>query len=425
MLNLTPASISFFTQFILALVISVFLVIRLRSHRSPQQVSLTLFFCLTTLFIGLMFLDVSLSPYPRLIFAVYAENTVLALLLVFLIQFAYHFPQRYPQYKKEVTISLILSLGYFLWEAGYMIYRYVMLLGQGTVLYRPIFPTYVMAIVMVIPPFAFIRQCIAADTRPVSWWQKFWKPQGKKARGTRAFVWVFSIVFWLGFTNVLLGIGLPHSVYYTSMSIGVLIALWLFASNYINFIPNGVSVQLKFLVLTLTIFLAILGSAGWFIAPAYIGTFQPDLCDHQTLRFLPNDSGGYDVAETSFVFEEILGDKLTIAHKYEHNNFEVDFDFPFFGQEYHQIYVSSYGVIALGEPFWEPNMQARSATFPAIIPLMTDLNPNPQEGEGGGLYALLDEDAERLVVTWHELPSFYYPESKFTFQVVLYREGRF
>ena len=81
----------------------------------------------------------------------------------------------------------------------------------------------------------------------------------------------------------------------------------------------------------------------------------------------------------------------------------------------------------MGEPFWEPNMQTCCANFPAIFPLMIDLNPNPDllMAEGSGLYARLDAQAERLVVTWNHLPAFYQPEALFTFQAILYRDGVF
>jgi len=137
LLYLTPASISFLTQFILSLAITLFLALRLR-NRNMQLVLLTCFFAAATAFIGLMFLDAALWPFPRLL-AVYAENTVLALMLVLLLQFAYRFPQQYPQHKWEARAGLVVSLVYFLWEAGFMVYRYISLLGQGTVYFRPFF----------------------------------------------------------------------------------------------------------------------------------------------------------------------------------------------------------------------------------------------------------------------------------------------
>jgi signal transduction histidine kinase/DNA-binding NarL/FixJ family response regulator len=422
-LYLTPASISYLTQFILSLAITLFLAQRLR-NRNTQLVLLTYFFAGVTVFIGLMFLDAALLPFSRLL-AVYAQNSVLALVLVFLLLFAYRFPRQIPRYKWESYAALTVSLAYFLWEAGFMVYRYVALLGQGMVYYRPHMAAYLMGLVMLLPPLAFIRQTVAVDPRPVGWWRKLWKPEGKEAQGARAFVAIFGIIFLLGVTNVVLIFGLPHYIYNAALSMGVLMALWLFATTYINFIPGGVSVQTKLSVLTLTLFLALLGSAGWFIASPYIKTFQPNLADQQTLRFTPYAADGYTVEETAFAFESELGERLTIPHRHEWNNYKIDFDFSFYGQRYREIYVSSYGVIAMGQPFWEPNMQAQFAGFPAIFPLLIDLNPNPQGAEDSGVYARLDAPAERLIITWNQLPAYYQPQAKFTFQVILYQNGVF
>ncbi len=423
---LTPASISFLTQFILSLTISVFLIRRLWKQRTLQLALLTGFFTLATTFIGLMFLDAAFSPYLRLL-VVYAENTILALGLVFLIQFAYRFPQQYPQRKWESYAALLVSLAYFTWEGGYMVYRYVSLFGQETVYFRPYFAAYSMAFVLLLAPIAFLRQSIAADARstnarPVSWVRKLWKPEGKGARGARGFVVVFGILFVLGVSNVLLIFRLPHTIYNAAMSIGILAALWLFATNYINFIPGGVSVQVKLSVLTLTFFLALLGSVGWLIAPPYIATFQPNLTDHQTLRFTPNAAGSYAVTEIDFQFEENLGEKIHLGITEETRSQKIEFTFPFFGRSYTDIYLVGCGVVTFGEPFWHPNMQAVSANIPMILPLLIDLDPDPATGDGGVYFRT---EPERLILTWNRVPALYQREALFTFQAVLYSDGVF
>ncbi|MBP7962919.1 MAG: response regulator [Caldilineaceae bacterium] len=426
-LFLTPASISYLTQFILAQAISLFLIGRLWKRRTRQLGLLTGFFALATLFIGLMLLDAAFSPYHRLL-AVYAENTVLALALVFLIQFAYGFPQPYPQHKWETYAALVASLGYFLWEAGYMIYRYVLLLGPGTVVFRPNLAAYSMALILALAPVAFVRQSMAADGRSVSWLRKLWKPQGNAARGARAFVLVFGILFVLGLFNVFLIFTLPHTVYNAAMSLGVLTALWLFATNYINFVPGGVSVQAKLSILTLTLFLALLGSVGWLIAPSYIVTFDPDLTDGQTVRFTPNAAGGYDVEVAPFHFEAELGEIVQVSFLDAERNYPVEFAFPFFGKIYTDLFVSNAGVITFGEPYWPPNMQAATARTPALFPLLIELDTRPKPGDGR---VYVRETPDRLIVTWYHVPGLYQPqalnrpEAIYTFQAVLYINGTF
>ena len=231
---LTPASISYLTQFILSLSITIFLIRHLQ-RRNTQLILATAFFVGATAFIGLMFLDVTLLPFPRLL-AVYAENSVLALALVLILQFAYRFPRFYARHKCEAHASLIVSLAYFLWEAQYMVYRYVSLLQWETVEYRPPEATYANALVLLWMTTAFLRQTIAADPRSVNGLIKLWKPQGKEARGARSFVLIFAILFMLGVINLFREYRLPTIFYNVSLSIGILVALWLFVTNYINWV---------------------------------------------------------------------------------------------------------------------------------------------------------------------------------------------
>lgn len=421
-LYLTPASVSFLTQFSLALAITAFLVLRLRSARTIPLALLTAFFALVTIFIGLLFLDAAFAPHHRLL-TVYAQNTVLALALVALIQFAYRFPEQYPQHKWEARAALVISLAYFLWEARFMISRYTALFGRGEVFYRPEFASYSMAFVLLLAPIAFLRQCVAADPRPVSWLRKLWNPEGKGAQGARAFVLVFGILFVLGLFNVSLIFALPHTIYNAVMSVGILVALWSFATNYINFIPGGVNVAARLSILTLTLFLALLGTVGWLVAQPYITLFGPNLQDHQTLRFTPNAAGGYNVAEVDFHFEPALGEVTTLTSQDRDRNHRVEFAFPFYGTTYSAIYISARGAIGVGEPFWLPNLQAATATAPAIFPLVIELDPGPFRGSGGGVY--VRKEADRLIITWNRLPAVYQSDTLYTFQAILYANGVF
>ena len=203
-LYLTPASIGYLAQFILSLAITIYLVRRLISHknRNTQAELLGGFFAVVTLFAGLLFLDAASLPTPRL-YIVYMENTVLGIVLVLLLQFAYRFPTLYPRRKWEAIFVLGLSLLYLFYEAQYAVYRYSLLLGQGDVDYRLPQADYALAILFVWVPVAFLRQAIVADERPIHWLHKLWKPQGLGAHGARLFALIFIPLFALSIINIL------------------------------------------------------------------------------------------------------------------------------------------------------------------------------------------------------------------------------
>ncbi len=411
-LFLTPAAISYLTQFILSLAITLFLLNRLRSQRSRALLFLTAFFAPITVFIGLLIFNASLLPYPRLL-TVYAENVFLGLALVGLNVFAYHFPERYPLRKWEMRIVLALSLAYFFWEVGFMFFRYTSLLRDGNVFVRPALVAYSIPIIILFAPLALLRQALAADSRPLPWWRKLWQPEGKSARGARNFALVLLIPLGLGVINALVFFGLSLMVIHTVVSIGILIMLWLIANTYINFIPGSVNVAARLSILMLTLFLALIGTVGHLIAPAYLVTFQPDLRDHQTLRFTPNASGSYDVSEADFNFERALGEK---------GSSQVAFTFPFYGEIYAQIHLSQSGAIGLGQPPNLNNLQAPFIRIPSIFPLMFNLIPDPAEADSG-LY--IRREPERLIITWNRLLALAQPEARYTFQTILYADGTF
>jgi signal transduction histidine kinase/DNA-binding NarL/FixJ family response regulator len=418
---LTPASIGYQTQFILSLAITVYLVRRLLllKTRNAQTALLTGFFVGITLFIGLLFLDAVALPTQRLYF-VYLENTALAGALVFLLQFAYRFPTSYPSRKWDSFSALALSLLYFLYETQYAVYRFSLLLGQGVVDYRPSQADYALAILFVWVPLAFLRQTIAADERPLRWWRKLWKPQGLGARGARLFALIFIPLFVLTLINILRAFSfISTTTYNAALSLGILIALWLFASAYLNYLPENTSFLGKLSGISLTSLLAVLGLVGWAVTPAHIAAYEPALIDHQTLHYMPNSQGGYDVAEIPFRFETDLGEKLSVTSRGDDRNQLVEFGFPFYGQTYNEISVTSVGVLSMGKFLYHPNLQNDYGHFPAIFPLLIDLEP----AQGGGVYARVE--ADRLVVTWDHVPALYRPDAIFTFQAVLYRDGSF
>ena len=418
---LTPASIGYLTQFILSLVITLYLIYRFGRNktRSTQTLLLTGFFCAITLFIGLLFGDTALLPTLRL-YAVYLENTILGIALVLLIQFAYRFPTLFLHRKWESYTALGVSLLYTLYEAQYAAYRFSLLLGTGTVDYRPPQADYALVAVFIWVPIAFLRQTISADKRHINWLRKLWKPQGINAQGARAFALIYTALSALSIVDILRGtLAISTTTYNIFLSLGILTALFLFAAAYLNYLPENTSFLIKLSGITLVLLLFVLGIIGWVVTPTHVRAYQPRLTDHQTLRFTPNASGGYDVAEIPFAFETDLGDKLSVTSHGEGRNQLVNFDFPFHGKMYHEIYVTSVGLLSMGQKLYHPNLQNEYGTFSGIFPLLIDLEP----ASGEGVFAHIEQ--ERLIVTWDHLESLYNEDAIFTFQAVLYADGSF
>ncbi len=409
---LTPASITYLTVFILALAITLFLLNRLRSQRSASLLLLTGFFVPMTVFTGLLIFNASFLPFPRLL-TVYSENAALGLALASLNAFAYNFPQRYPQHKWERRVVLALSLSYFFWEVGFMVFRYTSLLGQGNVFTRPPLVAYSIPIIILFAPVAFLRQTLAADPRRVSWWRKLWQPEGKEAKGARNFALILILPVLLGIVNALVFFGVSLMVIHAIVSSGILLMFWLLANNYINFIPGSVDVASRLSILTLTLFLALLGMLGLLVAPPYVASYQPTLPDHQTLRFTPNGNGGYEVSEADFHFESALGEK---------DSSPVKFTFPFYGETYTEIHTSNVGALGLGQPAPSNNLQSAFISSPGIFPLLISLESNPADSDSG-LY--VRRESERLIITWNRMLSSSQPETSYTLQAILYADGTF
>jgi DNA-binding NarL/FixJ family response regulator/signal transduction histidine kinase len=420
-LYFTPASIGFLTQIILAFLISIYLYVIFQKGKNwnAQTILLVAFFISIALFVGLLFLDAAFLPAPRL-YAVYLENTVLAIALTFLLQFAYRFPNQFASRKIESHLALGLSLVYLIHEAQIAFYRYSELLTHGVVNYRSPEDDWMLACVLLWIPIVFIRQSLSADSRPIFWPFKLWNPQGDGARRAREFTLIYILTFGLGYINILRTLSSVSTAFYNiSLSIGILIAMWLFASRYIMVVPGGASVLAKVSVITLTLFLAMIGTVGWIITPEHVNAYHPILTDHQTLRFTPNSSGGYTVVPVDFYFETPTGEKLPALASDGSKNHKIEFTFPFYQKSHAEIYVVNTGIISMGEPVWQPNLQACCIQFPAIFPLMLNLDPT----QGGGVF--VRREAERLIITWDHLPATYNHQQVFTFQASLYRDGVF
>ena len=282
---LTPASISYLVQSILALVITGYLFNRLRqiaaSGLQAQAGLLAGFFAAINLFSILMFFETSLLPAAAL-YALYPQIAVLAACLVFLLQFTYRFPVFFPERRREARLVLVLSLGYALFETIVAVYRYI-LLSNGQVVPRPGYADYPMVAFTLWVLVMFLRQSAAVSRQAdpdgaAPAWRYVWRPQGRRARLALILALVYLIPFALSLVNILRTFYLVSAVFYNiSLSLGIPLSLAAFIIVYLDHLTETTTFVVRLVIVTLAMLLAVLSTVGWVIAPIYAEQYRPHL----------------------------------------------------------------------------------------------------------------------------------------------------
>ncbi len=407
----TPASVGYLNQFLLSLLITIYLgmrhSLRKRDPSQRQDQLLLAFFFWVTVFSLLLFLEASFLPAERFII-ICLQNTVLGFVLVALSQFVYHFPTVVEKQRLERQIVFWVTILYALTEAGVAIWR-LNLLRDGRVIFRDPLLDFPIALEFLWVIFVFIRSSIRNWNRPV----------------IRQFAWIFLIPLWLAFLNILRSYyAISTPFYHINMSVGILFTIFLSALAYLAAQPEKTSFITKLSGTVLTSVLVVFGTIAWLVAPAYARQYIPSIPDHRTIRFTPNEIGGYDVQEIPFQFEEQVGENLQLFDEIEgadRSIHETNFDFPFLGKNYARVFISNDGMLSMGSRAVWRDYQYHFTNIPMILPLLVDLAPKTESNNG----VFLRRETDRLIVTYLEVPAYNRPEERYTFQVILFSDGSF
>lgn len=406
-LYLTPSSISYLSLLILTSIITTYLVSRAFGREkkfSLGQDGPLLMICISMCLLSLLFfLEYSLPPSERLI-AFNLENTVVAILLAALIQFAYHFPVVNSKQMVERRIILFLFYLYILveWIEAVKIFS---LLRQDIVAARADYLQVVM-----IAEFSWV--VIVFARRAIQNWE---------FPAVRNFTLILLIPLALAFlTNVSNTYAAITLLFPILFSIGILFTVFLFSLNYLSAQPERTSFIVKISGAVLTSVLAVFGVISWLVTPAYAERYTTSVVnlDHRTLHFSPDGNGGYVVSEIPFHWNEDLGQLVDLSTYWTR---DFDFEFPFFGKPYQKLTISHYGAIGMRSDFMWFWFQNHFTEIPALFPLLVDLDEHrhPQ----GGVYLL--QESGRAIVTWYNMPSHVHPEQHYTFQATLFTDGSF
>lgn len=425
---LTPASVGFLSLAILSAITTAYLLYISAKVLTGNNRNTTLLLAGTmaflTLTIVLLFMEETFF-YKWNIVALYFESLSLSIMLVFILQFAYHYPIYNKRIERESQIVLAVSILYSGLEIGIVVWRF-QLFSTGFVSYRPEYADYPLALGLLWLTIIFIRQTVNESSKHTnaSYLAHLLRPQGRSARATRSFLLLFIIGLLLGVFNIFAGIlqisvGLNNGIVF----IGLMLIIYFFTSLYINYFPETVSINLRLIGVSLSTNLVILGITAWVLFPATLNDdiYPETLISKQTFHYSPNTNQGYTVSHSEFRFQEETG---TALHQ-NINEINLPFEFPFYGHPYSKIYLASYGVASFGGPVDIASLQYNYGPIPAIFALYYQINHNVSTNpllDGGFTYNI---DDEKVSVTWSLVAEEGKSDTRNVFQLVIYPDGSF
>jgi len=402
---LTPASISYLNQVILASLISAYLLRRfLRTGargRTAADWMLLAIFVTVILMSAAFFFEVTLLGVGTYA-AVAVETGLTVLLFAVLIWFSYSFPQPIGT-KLEKQIAMAVCGGYVAFEVAYAVWR-LQIVGRGQIAYA----SDSFDLSLIIGAVWIIANFIRGGL----------KDGGDRA--ARRLALVFCIPLVLALINLAYSIGFVTApAYYIALTTGLPLTLYLFTLSYLAAKPEATSLAVRVLGAMITGQLAILGILGWLVAPQYARGYQPAIVDHRSLRFDPLSDGGYRVEEIPLAYQPDIGVRV---HPEDPTRALSDtgglpFASVFFGQSYDDVYINTDGSLSFGAPLSHRFLQISLTHQPAIFAMLQSYG-FPADS---GIY--VNRDGDRLVVSYVNVASYYYPQHRATFQIVLTADG--
>jgi signal transduction histidine kinase/HAMP domain-containing protein len=432
---LTPASIGYWTQFVLVAITTAYFAYLVgrawrRGEMPAQMLMFTCFAGSAMCLMVLLFLEVSVHPDWRWQ-TVFLQDVAVALCLLFLLQFVYRFPSFDAGQKRESYAVLVLSLLYLLWEMWIAVQRF-QLLAQGDIKFRPQAADYPMVAGTVWALVTLLRQVVHTSTgeQGQSWWRKLLRPQGRPARSARGVALVSFVFVVASVVDVIPGYLLIYpGTREPLFSLSMLSALFVFVMVYLDYLSQRTSFMAKLAGVSLTIVLAVLGSVGWLMLPPFLADRDRDtlIPNQRTLRFAPNAQGGYDVRAVHSTFDGPIG-KAVEPHPSEVYQASLPFPFFFYGQTWRDLYMGEGGWVTVDSALSETSVAVRYGSRPAIFALFTrqlqiDRSDISTNGPSSGIY--LDAQTDRFTITWYEMVDQSAPHRRYTFQLVFYPDGAF
>jgi signal transduction histidine kinase/CheY-like chemotaxis protein len=409
--QLTPQALSQFTQGILGLAITLYLVSL--KHKSRQTWLITGFMASFTL---LALFGTGFFAFPdRNVWRVFCwsmQPMAGSLAFIALLQFAYQFPSSSPDYRRGARLGFSFSSGILVLSLSLPVYTAIH--GQTG------FANHLLSFIMLLGIIGFgwgmtvlCRQTVrhsrlsepqgsqADSARPTArrWVSHLISPQGKAARAARAFALTFTVLIG-GFVPIILALSemIPDYVGEMAYSLSFLVFMCSVLLIYLNYAPEPTTFMIKLIGVCLLTILAALGTAGYLVTPFFTNAFLKDLqiADRQTLHCAPNQAGGYDLSVIPFTFDAAFGARVDVAFR-AIVAIKLPFAFPFYQRQWTDLYLSSHGTVIFGDA--PTHVDFLEFHQPGIAALFVYLNPTA----GGGIFH--KSTPEAVTITWDHVPS--------------------
>ena len=409
---LQPTILSLLTQLVLIPLTMLYLLF----HRTRTSFFLQGFLAGQLLFLLTRFFAGSLLYAPWI---TYLSVTVSALiLLMFLLQLAYHFPTLIAPQRREARLVLILSM-------ILVVMAIIRIFTPRSTAVTLLFALGALGEILwmmnvVLRKIVYLSQ--AASSPPLRLHSRWWHlrhPQGREALATRSFVLLFLLPLSVALAGLLEGRGLIPGL----VVIIMLDTLWAFMGFgmillYLNYAAQQSSFLIKLVGICLISLLMLVSMVDKVIQPIYEGfaLSQPNTVfanEQKSYRMTPHRAGGYTIESIPFAFDADLGQPLAVEDE-DSTALSLPFAFTFYEQRWTMLYVGDNGLVTFGEPV--SLVRFKRGLQPAIVPLFFD-SASPE----GHIFSKSEPD--KVTITWYELPNALSELS--TMQLVLYPNDTF
>lgn len=419
-LFLTPASISFITQTILFLGITIYLVL-INTHTKANYWLAGFYTVMVASSLAGFIATSSLEWYDL---AVSVGNILGVIALPLLVQFAYNFPEIDPSKTRQAKVVLTISLIFSIFSIISVIPYVIRITPSSIYSILPIALKSIQILLLIWVIFLFTNLTIQQNQNQnqLTAKEKFLHPQGRISKAARGFMVALTgmLIFWIA--SMVLELLGQVAIAFFLFSISSSWALTFMIFTLINHTTRKASFLIKFFgIVMLTVFSGIT-VAAWLAAPVsqanYLASYA--IPDRQTVHFnLTNAT--FTITQNEYMFDSDIGRQLVFNDEKPFSPVDLLATFPFAGENWLTLQVAQKGYVLFSADDPGANLlNIPHQSKPAIAALyLNDI----QLTKNSSVFAHLTD--EKSVFTWFLISPLDQPDASITTQLTLYPDGSF